>query len=168
MPSGSTCPYVNISFTSFPLEDHQSTVNDPLSMLSPLYVSYNSTSPYSFYSYPFIKFSVSEYEFCEMDQDTGIDPLHSDFVLLNIQRGCARTGKYTQLDSMTEITFYASNPNLQAMTAIAGFPQPDNWKYLFGFASLTGWTYKCRHTYNNKFSIPNAIDQFNFTYKTSY
>lgn len=49
-----------------------------------------------------------------------------------------------------------------------GFPQPGNWAYLFGFASLTGWTYKCRHTFANKFSIPNAINQFNFTYSTTY
>jgi len=36
-----------------------------------------------------------------MDMDTGIDPLHSDFILLNIARGCAETGNYTKLSSMT-------------------------------------------------------------------
>jgi len=39
---------------------------------------------------------------------------------------------------------------------------------LFGFASLTGWTYRCRHTYAKKFSIPNAINQFNFNYLGTY
>lgn len=101
MPTSEPCPFVNMSFTSFALEDHQVTVNDPNHMLNPLYVSYNSTSPYSFYSYPFIKFTVSEDMFCQMDQDTGINPDHSDFVLLNILRGCATKGNYSQLDSMT-------------------------------------------------------------------
>lgn len=69
---------------------------------------------------------------------------------------------------MTEIEFYASNPNLQALTYTAGFPNPGNWNYLFGFSSLTGWTYRCRHTFNKRYSIPNAIKQFNFTYQGTY
>ena len=101
MPNGSPCPYVNISFSPFSLEDHYSVVPDSNNILNPLYASYNSTSPYSFYSYPFIKFTVSEYEFCEMDQDAGIDPNHSDFILLNYARGCASVGQYNRLDSMT-------------------------------------------------------------------
>ncbi len=72
------------------------------------------------------------------------------------------------MDQMTEINFYNNNANLKALSSIPGFPQPGNWMYLFGFASLTGWTYRCRHTFSNKFSIPNAIDQFNFTYSTTY
>lgn len=103
-----------------------------------------------------------------MDTDSGLDPGHSDFTLLNIVRGCAGIGNYSLLDSMTEILFYQNNQKLNALSSLAGFPQPGNWKYKFGFASLTGWTYKCRHTYNNKFSIPNAINQFNFVYLSTY
>ena len=54
------------------------------------------------------------------------------------------------------------------MTTIPGFPQPGNWNYQFGFSSQTGWTYKCRHTFNNKFSIPKAIDQFTFSYLSTF
>jgi hypothetical protein len=60
MPN-TTCPFVNISFTPFALEDNYRAVNDPTAVLNPLYVAYNSTSPYSFYSYPFIRFAVSEF-----------------------------------------------------------------------------------------------------------
>lgn len=127
MPSTDTCPYVNISFTSFALEDHYTTVTDTDNILSPIYVSYNSTSPYSFYSYPFIKFAVSEYQFCQMDQDTGISTDHSDFLLLKSARGCAKVGNYTRLNSQTEISFYQNNPKLQALTTIPGFPSPGNW-----------------------------------------
>lgn len=168
MPGSEPCPFVNISFTPFTLEDHSAVVNDPSSMLNTLYVSYNSTSPYSFYSYPFVKFKVSEYEFCQMDEDTGIDPSHSDYLLMKSLRGCAVRGNYTQLDWQSEISFYVNNPGLSALTAIPGFPSPGNWKYLLGFASLTGWTYNCRHNMNKKFSIPTAIDQFNFVYKSKY
>lgn len=162
LPTSEPCPFVNISYANFTLEDHVSVVTDTPSVLSPLYVSYNSTSPYSFYSYPISKFTVSEYYFCLMDQDTGIDPTHSDFILLNSQRGCASSGNYTTLDSISEITFYSVNPNMQALVGLNGFPSPGNFLYSWGFSSLPGWTYKCRHTFNNKFSIPNAISQFNF------
>ena len=40
------------------------TMSDASNLLPPIYGAYNSTSPYSFYSYPIIKFAVSEYEFC--------------------------------------------------------------------------------------------------------
>jgi hypothetical protein len=99
MPTTDPCPYVNISFSPFPLEDHYLTVSDTNTMINPIYVSYNSTSPYSFYSYPFIKFAVSEYEFCQMNQDTGKNPDHSDYILLNKVRGCASKGNWTLLGS---------------------------------------------------------------------
>lgn len=51
---------------------------------------------------------------------------------------------------------------------IKGFPQPGNWDYNLGFGSVAGWTYKCRHTYNGKFSIPKAIEQFTFKYYNTY
>lgn len=69
---------------------------------------------------------------------------------------------------MSEISFYQNNPKLQALTTIPGFPQPGNWVYKFGFSAQIGWTYRCRHTFNNKFSIPNAINQFSFTYLSTY
>jgi hypothetical protein len=100
--------------------------------------------------------------------DSGLSPEHSDFVLLKFARGCAREGNYTLMDQMTEIDFYNNNANLKALTLLPGFPQPGNWVYKFGFTSLTGWTYRCRHTFANKFSIPNAINQFNFSYSTTY
>ena len=84
VPQSESCPYVNISFTQFALEDHMVVVNDPNTMLEKLYASYNSTSPYSFYAYPVVKFAVSEYEFCQMDQDLGVNPGHSDYVLLSV------------------------------------------------------------------------------------
>ena len=127
VPSGSACPLVNISFTMFTLEDHYSVAEDNASLLSPLYYSFNSTSPYSFYSYPVAKMAVSEYEFCLMDEDTGIDTNHSDYVLLNTARGCAEKGNYSSLASLTEIEFYAANDNLQALTNNTGFPDPGNW-----------------------------------------
>lgn len=133
-----------------------------------MYATFNSTSPYSFYSYPVIKFDVQEHEFCQMDLDLGISPSHSDYILLNIQRGCASQGNYTLLDSTTEIDFFQNNPSLQALTSIPGFPSPGNWQYLLGFHSLTGWTYQCRHNLNKKYSIPTASDQFSFTYLTTY
>lgn len=98
-----------------------------------------------------------------IDADTGISPDHSDFLLLNNYRGCAEIGNYTLLDSMSEIFFYQYNPSLQALTSLNGFPSPSNWQYLLGFSSLPGWTYKCRHTYDNKFSIPKAVNQFTFS-----
>ena len=101
MPTAASCPFVNISFSLFPLEDHYSTVNDTDGVLNSLYVAFNSTSPYSFYSYPIIKFAVQEYDFCQMDQDLGINPAHSDFILLNVERGCAASGNFTQLDWQT-------------------------------------------------------------------
>lgn len=44
--------------------------------------------------------------------DTGLTPDHSDFVLLNYARGCAREGNFTLMDQMTEIDFYQNNANL--------------------------------------------------------
>jgi hypothetical protein len=58
------------------------TISDLNSLLPPIYGAYNSTSPYSFYSYPISKFSVSEYEFCQINEDVGDSPGHNDFVLL--------------------------------------------------------------------------------------
>jgi hypothetical protein len=168
VPAGEPCPYVNISFSAFALEDHQNVATGSTQFLKTLFASYNSTSPYSFYSYPITKFAVSEYQFCQMDADSGLNPAHSDFVLLNYARGCAREGNYSLLDQMSEISFYANNQQLQNLTLLPGFPQPGNWLYNLGFASLTGWTYKCRHTFSNKFSIPNAISQFNFSYLRTF
>ena len=127
VPTAETCPFVNISFTLFALEDHYTTVTDSGSILNTMYMSFNSTSPYSFYSYPFIKFAVQEYEFCQIDQDLGINPSHSDYILLKIQRGCAGVGNFTQLDYQTEIDFFQNNPQLQSLTSIPGFPSPGNW-----------------------------------------
>ena len=101
VPNSESCPFVNISFTLPALEDHYTSVTDSDGVLNTLYMSFNSTSPYSFYSYPFIKFAVQEYEFCQIDQDLGIDPAHSDYILLNVQRSCAGVGNFTQLDFQT-------------------------------------------------------------------
>ena len=57
---------------------------------------------------------------------------------------------------------------MQALTNNTGFPDPGNWMYHLGFASIAGWTYKCRHNYDRKFSTSNAIDQFNFVYEKTY
>ena len=103
-----------------------------------------------------------------MVQDSGITPTHSDYLLLLTQRGCASMGNYSLLDSQTEINFYNSNPQLQALTVTPGFPAPGNWQYMLGFASMTGWTYNCRHNQQGKFAIPKAISQFSFDYKTQY
>ena len=103
-----------------------------------------------------------------MDQDSGITSDHSDFVLLKTQRGCATKGNYSLLDSKTEIEFYQYNAKLQNLTTLPGFPTPGNWKYMLGFQSLTGWTYNCRHNQQQKFSIPNAVDQFSFVYESQY
>lgn len=103
-----------------------------------------------------------------MDQDLGIDPYHSDYILLKTIRGCASRGNYSILNSQTEINFYQNNPKLLALTSIPGFPSPANWMYHFGFSSMSGWTYTCRHNLNKKYSIPKAIEQFSFTYKSTY
>ena len=168
VPLSEPCPFVNISFSAFSLEDNYVTVTDSATYLKTMYASFNSTSPYSFYSYPIANFAASEYEFCQIYQDSGLDPDHSDFLLLNYPRGCAGKGNYTLLDSMNEISFYQNNPRLQALTLLPGFPQPGNWAYKLGFASLAGWTYRCRHTFSNKFSIPNAVNQFSFAYLGTY
>jgi hypothetical protein len=68
---------------------------------------------------------------------------------------------------MSEINFYQNNPSLQALTLLPVFPKPANWIYSFGFASETAEPTDAV-TYNNKFSIPNAINQFNFAYLTTY
>jgi hypothetical protein len=121
--------------------------------LPDIYGAYNSTSPYSFYSYPVIKFTVSEGEFCQINDDTGVSGNHVDFVLLSVPRGCASEGNYTQIDEITELQFYNNNPALYQLTQIHGFPEAGNWKYKFGFASVGSWTYQCRHNLNGKFSI---------------
>ena len=41
-----------------------------------------------------------------MDQDLGITTTHSDYILLNVERGCANVGNYSKLDVQTEITFF--------------------------------------------------------------
>ena len=66
-------------------------------LLPKIYGAYNSTSPYSFYSYPIIKFSVSEDTFCQINEDTGVSDSHTDFVLLSMPRGCATVGNYTAI-----------------------------------------------------------------------
>lgn len=101
MPTGENCPLVNISFTAFSLEDNYFTVLNSAPLMKTLYAAFNSTSPYSFYTYPIGKLVVSEYEFCQIDTDTGLDPQHSDFVLLKYARGCAKAGNYSRLGSMS-------------------------------------------------------------------
>lgn len=100
MPQNSPCPLVNLTFELPTLEDHYSTVSDTNNLLNSLYATYNATSPYSFYSYPISKFAVSEYQFCQIDEDSGVNPGHSEFVLLDIVRGCEVEGNYSKLDSI--------------------------------------------------------------------
>ena len=59
VPMSEPCPLVNISMNMFSLEDNIYTAEDLDNLLPKIYGAYNSTSPYSFYSYPVIKFSVS-------------------------------------------------------------------------------------------------------------
>ena len=61
MPSTEPCPFVNVTFSIPELEDHYSLLSDSGNLLSRFYASFNATSPYSFYSYPVSKFTVSEY-----------------------------------------------------------------------------------------------------------
>jgi hypothetical protein len=96
-------------------------------VLPNIYAVFNSTSPYSFYSYPITSFKVSEYQFCLIDSDTGIDPNHADFVLINTYSGCMEPGNYSIFDNMTESQFYAINPSLTNLTTNKGFPVPGNW-----------------------------------------
>jgi hypothetical protein len=168
VPVGEPCPLVNVSFTPFQLEDHFLTVPDPDQVLPTLYASFNSTSPYSFYAYPVAKLGAQEFEFCQMEQDLGISPSHSDYVLLNVQRGCASEGNWSLLDSQSEIVFFENNPELQALAAVPGFPPPGNWQYRLGFQSLAGWSYKCRHNLNGKYAIPTAAQQLSFSYRGQY
>lgn len=37
-----------------------------------------------------------------------------------------------------------------------------------GFKHFPGWTYKCRHNYDNKFSIKNAQGLLNFDFYNTY
>lgn len=168
VPISEPCPYVNISFSSFSLENNSLVISDTESLLPTMKAAYNSTSPYSFYTYPIVKFQISEYEFCLMDEDSGIDPDHSDFILLSESRGCVELGNYSTLDSLSEIDFYASNPQLDSLQNKTGFPNPSNWEYNLGFANVPSWTYPCRHNYDRKFSIPNTRSQFNFEFFQSY
>ena len=92
MPNGENCPYVNVTFVEPTLETYKATIEDGTILMSPLYGIFNATSPYSFYNYPISDFKVSEYEFCLISEDSGLHPDHSDFLLLNIERGCAETG----------------------------------------------------------------------------
>lgn len=101
MPNSQPCPFVNATFGIPTLEDHYLQFTDSSNLLSALYGTYNSTSPYSFYSYPISKFAVSEYEFCLIDEDGGLTPDRVQFVLLNQRRGCADPGVYQTLDSIT-------------------------------------------------------------------
>lgn len=90
-------------------------------------------------------------------------PGHSEFVLLNYERECEEIGEnYQTLDEMTEIEFYANNPNLDELSDIDGFPKPANWIYKLGFSSMPSWTYYCRHNYDGKFSVERAINILNF------
>ena len=88
IPTSEPCPYVNVSYSNFELENNTLVINDPESLLPALNALFNSTSPFSFYTYPIIKFKVSEFEFCLMDEDSGLDLDHSDFILLSETRGC--------------------------------------------------------------------------------
>ena len=148
--------------STFSLESHIYTAVDLDGLLPKIYAAYNSTSPYSIYSYPIIKFAVSEDTYCQINEDTGVSDNHVDFVLLSMPRGCQTTGNYTTIAETTELEFYSNNPNLKALTQIKGFPEAGNWKYKMGFAAMGSWTYKCRHNLNGKFSISNTSKQFNF------
>jgi hypothetical protein len=121
-----------------------------------LYGAFDSTSPYSFYSYPINRFAVSEYEFCLIDTDSGLSPEHDDYVLLNNYRGCSETGNYTTIETMDEAGFYAVNSGLSQLTAAKGFPAPKNWDYNLGFESTPSWTYKCRFNYQKVYSVVEA------------
>ncbi len=59
MPIGDNCPVVNISFSSFTLEDNYFTVLNSGPLMNTLYATFNATSPYSFYTYPISKLVVS-------------------------------------------------------------------------------------------------------------
>lgn len=89
------CPLVNLTGMIPTLEDHYRVVLDDDQVLNTFYVTYNATSPYSFYSYPLSKMVVSEHEFCLIDDDSGLSPDHSEFILLNSERGCEETGNVT-------------------------------------------------------------------------
>ncbi len=83
--------------TPFSLESHIYTAEDLDGLLGTIYGAYNSTSPYSFYSYPVIKLAVSEDIFCQINEDTGVSDTHTDFVLLSMPRGCEKEGNYTTI-----------------------------------------------------------------------
>lgn len=117
MPKGDRCPYVNVTFGQPTIEDNKQLIEGSL-FENPLYGIFNATSPYSFYTYPIENFRVSEHEFCLIEEDTGLNPDHSDFILLNIERGCAQVGNLSQLDFLTQKEFYQNNANLQALTQI--------------------------------------------------
>lgn len=138
---------------SFNLEDQIYIADDAGGLLGKMYGAYNSTSPYSFYSYPVVKFAVSEGQFCKINEDTGVSENHMDFVLLSVPRGCAEEGNYSLIDEITEYEFYNNNPSLYSLTQIKGFPEAGNWKYKFGFSAVGSWTYKCRQNLNRKYSI---------------
>jgi hypothetical protein len=67
IPVTEPCPYVNLSYTAFPLENNMITISS--SNLPNLYAAFDSTSAYSFYSYPIVNFKVDEYEFCLIETD---------------------------------------------------------------------------------------------------
>ena len=91
MPQGSPCPFVNITSSYTNLEDNQVLISDVDQVYDKVLLGvFNATSPYSFYNYPVSQFTVSEYNFCLINEDTGIDPDHRDFILLTKNRGCAQ------------------------------------------------------------------------------
>ena len=59
MPTTEYCPLVNATFSVPTLEDHYLRLSDTGAKLNPFYGTFNATSPYSFYSYPISKFTVS-------------------------------------------------------------------------------------------------------------
>lgn len=164
VPVTEHCPFVNVSFTAFALESNMMTISS--SQLRDFYAAFDSTSAYSFYSYPLVDFMVDEYQFCLINTDQGIDPYHSDYVLLNNYRGCADVGNYTIFDTIDEAAFYSANPSLQALTTVKGFPTPGNWAYNLGFLNMPSWTYKCRFSYQKNYNVPNATEIVSLSFRT--
>ena len=77
MPNNEDCPFVNLTIAPPTLESNTVLIENGTILSNPLYGIFNATSPYSFYTYPINDFKVSEYEFCLISEDTGIDPGHS-------------------------------------------------------------------------------------------
>ena len=142
MPQGTQCPFVNLRLNFSNLEENQVLIADADQVYNKeLYGVFNATSPYSFYNYPISQFMVSEYRFCLINEDSGIDPDHTDFILLTKERGCAQEGNFTTIDSMTEKDFFQNNPKLDILQDINGFPPPNLWEYKLGFTAVPSWDY---------------------------